>query len=82
MIENKSPVCGLCGATLPECGSFVQCGIFPTGYACTSCCVGCLHFFWAGSLPKCQAALSREKEKKTARECSLSKDYEKETILL
>lgn len=61
MSENK-PICAICGVSLPKCGSFVQCHIFPTGYVCTTCCIHCMHFRWAGSLPRCMAALS-EKEK-------------------
>ena len=63
-MNDQKPVCGICGATLPECGSFVQCRIFPTGYACSACCVECIHFFWAGSLPKCRAALKEQNGEK------------------
>lgn len=63
-MNSETPVCGICGVSVPECGSFVQCPIFPTGYACSTCCAGCMHFYWAGSLPKCRAAIKEQNEKK------------------
>lgn len=60
-MSEEKPICGICGATVPECGSFVQCRIFPTRFVCTKCCTQCLHFREQGSLIYCAASDSEKK---------------------
>lgn len=60
-MSEKKPVCEICGVSLPECGSFVQCAILH-GFVCSSCHWNCLHHCIAGSITWCGAAYAETKK--------------------
>ena len=60
-MSEEKPVCAMCGVTVPECGSWMQCKIF-NGHVCMTCCMNCMHFRELGSHVFCAAAYAQKND--------------------